>query len=458
MDTSDLILLSIGFYACVLAMTGSYAFVIRRSSLFEPIGVYLFFVTLFALPLPLRAWFTMDIEGNVSPQLPQFAPYLPISLVLTALALPTFAVGYYSRFAVALAAKVPTLAQRNVRGTGPAVLALVMLSGGLIYLLTMEIGGLLPFLLMGYKASEATAGRGYLAVGFPWLVVATIAVLERWVTTRRALDLLAFAILLMLNISIHLLTGNRALLMYTSIVLVVFVHFRIRPLPLKLLAPLALVGFMALNLVGALRGSEYDSLSDFVQKTSASAENVTADNSEGLFYTLTIGEFVVPFEVLPQMVRTIGVTEWPWLGLSFLRSPLYLVPSFLYPDRPESLGAWYTSNFYGGGYGLNEGRQFFFLAEGYLNFGPLGVLLVAIVWGVFWGALHRWMLRGRDRFGTVLVYALLVGFMFRCIAGELVTLVVGVIQQSLVAVALILGIASMFGSLRHARHRGVKTV
>jgi hypothetical protein len=114
------------------------------------------------------------------------------------------------------------------------------------------------------------------------------------------------------------------------------------------------------------------------------------------------------------------------------------------------------SKYYGGGYGLNEGRAFFFLAEGYLNFGPAGVFLVAVAWGLLWGALHRWMQRGRDRFGTVLVYALTVGYMFRCIAGEFTTLLVGITQQSLVAVAIVILVTLMFGARRNVEDSEVK--
>lgn len=454
MDTADWILLSIVFYVAVLSLTAAHAFMVRRSSVFEPITLYLFFVTLFALPLPCRAWLTSDIEGNVSPQLPQFAPYIPVALALTALALPIFSAGYYSRFAVSLAVRIPLLPDRGARGSRMSILGLVALSLGLIYVLTEEVGGFLPFLLLGYKSSEATFGRGYLAVGFPWLIVANVALLDRWAEMRKHLDLIMFFGLLAANLAINVLTGNRGLLMYIAVVLVVFIHWRIRPLSLKILMPVAIAGFIALNVMGSLRNSNYDSLDDFFAKTSTSAESVTADSEGGLFYTLTIGEFVVPFETLPQLVATVGVIEVPWLGLSFIRSPVYLIPSFLLPDRPDALAIWYMNNFYGGSGGLNEGRAFFFLSEGYLNFGPLGVFLVAAAWGIVWGGLHHWMKRGRQRFGTVLVYALVAGFMFRCIAGDVVTLLVGISQQSLLAVALILVLAHLFAGSR----RGPRSV
>lgn len=457
MDTRDWILLAVAFYVCVLTVTCFYAFVMRRASLFEPIGMYLFFVTLYALPLPIRAYFTMEIEGDISPYLPDFAPYLPLSLVMTAMALPIFVAAYYSHLAHSLGGRLPLLAQRSLRGTGIAVLLLVVLSGTLIYLLTQESGGIVPFLLLGYKSTEATFGRGYLAVGFPWLIVAMVALLERWAIAKRRLDLLIFLVMLTMNLVVDLVTGNRAQIMYIGIVLIIFVHFRIRRISLKLLIPIAVAGFIVLNLIGYLRNSEYSSFEDFIQTTSKASEgmDVGVDNNEA-FYTVSVGQFVVPFETLPQMIRSVGVTKSPWLGLSFLRAPLYLIPSFVFPDRPQPLGVWYMQNFYGGGYGLNEGRAFFFLAEGYLNFGPAGVVLVAGVWGLMWGALQRWMVRGRDRFGTVLLYALVVGFMFRCIDGEFSTILAGITQQSLAAVALVLVVSNIFGSRRQARKSGAR--
>ena len=151
------------------------------------------------------------------------------------------------------------------------------------------------------------------------------------------------------------------------------------------------------------------------------------------------------------MIRTIGVTEWPWMGWSYLRAPVYFIPSVIFSDRPLPLANWYVENYYGGGYGLNEGRQFYFLAEAYLNFGPIGVLLNGAIWGVLWGALHNWMLRGHDRYGTVAIYALSVGYMYRCISGDLVTLLVGIPQQSISAVAFVLIMVSLFAVRRKQR-------
>jgi hypothetical protein len=136
----------------------------------------------------------------------------------------------------------------------------------------------------------------------------------------------------------------------------------------------------------------------------------------------------------------VGISDTPWYGVSVLRTPLYLIPGAIFPDRPLPLANWYMRRFYGGGYGLNEGRAFFFLAEGYLNFMFAGVVLVALLWGFGWGALHRWMTSHSGNPFVVMIYALAVGFIFRAIAGDVSTILIGMTQQSLVAAVLGLAI------------------
>jgi hypothetical protein len=449
MDSQSWTALGVIFYVATLLPLTLYVFFVRRASPFEPVSLFIFFVSLFALPLPVRYCFTTEIEGNVSPNLSQFAPYLCISLVMTAIALVVFVSFYYSRWARRLGDCIPQLPDHGARGAGVGILTLVLVSVVLIYFLAESVGGVLAFLLLGYKSSEETFGRGYLAVGFPWLVVAMLALLDRYATSKKWRDAIWGLVLLAVNFGIFALTGNRAMIMYMAISLVIFIHLRIRRLTPTIFLPLAMAGFIGLNVMGTLRGSDYGSVDEFVERLFASSE-AGATDSHNFFYTLTIGEFVVPFETLPQMVRSIGVDQWPWLGLSYLRAPVYMIPSFIFPDRPLPLANWYMENFYGGGYGLNEGRQFFFLAEGYLNWGAAGVFFIAAVWGIGWGALHRWMVRGRDRFGTVLIYSLLTAFMFRCIAGDIVTLLVGTTQQSLAAVFIVLAIAYLFAGRRRA--------
>jgi hypothetical protein len=358
---------------------------------------------------------------------------------MTALSLPLFSFGYYSRWSASIGRRLPA---PQAGGRDNSRLAFVLLSGFslvLIFLLTQQAGGLIPFLLLGYRSSEETFGRGYLAIGFPWLFVSTLFLLARYARYRRRLDALLFALALAATLGMQLLQGNRSVLVYVGIVVLVFVHYAVKPLRWYVLGPLAITVFLALNLVGLMRGSDYESFDDLYERSAGVAER-SGHGEDNMFYTLTIGEFVVPFETLPQMVRTVGISDTPWYGVSVLRTPLYLIPGAIFPDRPLPLANWYMRRFYGGGYGLNEGRAFFFLAEGYLNFMFAGVVLVALLGGFGWGALHRWMLSNAGNPFVVMIYALAVGFIFRAIAGDVSTILIGMTQQSLVAAVLGLAI------------------
>ena len=67
-----------------------------------------------------------------------------------------------------------------------------------------------------------------------------------------------------------LLIGSRNMLVYMSLTVALFWHYAIRPIRLKRLAALGFLSFVALNIVGYLRTSNYQSLGDF-WTTSASA-------------------------------------------------------------------------------------------------------------------------------------------------------------------------------------------
>jgi hypothetical protein len=108
--------------------------------------------------------------------------------------------------------------------------------------------------------------------------------------------------------------------------------------------------------------------------------------------------------------------------------------------------------FYGGGFGLNESRSFFFLAEAYLNFGPAGVLATMLIWGLFLGTCRNYERNSRGEPGAVLIYAFTVAFIFRGIAGDFVSVFVGLPEQILSAVILGLWITNG-GRLRVARLR-----
>jgi hypothetical protein len=138
---------------------------------------------------------------------------------------------------------------------------------------------------------------------------------------------------------------------------------------------------------------------------------------------------VVPFETFPQMIKSVGEDVRPQFGLTYLKAPLFFIPYVVYPDRPDTLTHWYMLKFYGDTFGLNEGRAFFFLSEGYLNFGPIGVILTMLLWGAALGAAHSYGQSAKGQIGAILIYSLSVAFIFRAIAGDFVSVLVGLPEQ-----------------------------
>ncbi len=77
-----MLLISILFFLATAAAALVYAILVRKASLADPIVQFIFFFSLFVLPLPLRAWMTLEIDGDVTPHLIELLPFIPNTTVL----------------------------------------------------------------------------------------------------------------------------------------------------------------------------------------------------------------------------------------------------------------------------------------------------------------------------------------------------------------------------------------
>lgn len=411
---------------------------VKKAHFTEPIYQFLFFYSLFVLPLPIRVCITKQVEGDITEHLPLLIPYMPWAVALCALGLPFFVWGYYGRLPRSFAGIIPRPA--TGKHSRAAFVLITVIALFLLTILARSAGGLLDFILLGYGGTSEMFGRGYLAVGFPWLWVATFFLLYRYSIHKAKADLVLFGVAFGANTLIAFMMGQRSTLVYFGLAGLLFWHHAIRPFSMKKVAILGAVAFVGLNLVGVVRGSGFESIPDFWNKLRETS-GIVSELPEIYTYTLTNGEFVVPFESLPQMIESVGSSVNPQLGATYLKAPLFWIPSALYSGRPLPLANWYMQEFYGGGLGLNEGRQFFFLAEGYLNFGTFGVLATMFGWGVFLGTCRRYLQANDRNAGAILLYAFAVAFIMRGVAGDFVSMFVGLPEQILSAVVLGLWIA-----------------
>jgi len=431
MNGNASLVLAIIAYVAVAVTTVAYAVLVRKAKLADPILQFVFFLSLFVLPLPVRVCMTLDIEGDVTDHLAELLPYVPEAVFLTAMGLVIFAFAYYSRAGVLIGDYLP-----RVRGGGRWRLAFVLLavlSLFLIFQLAASAGGLLGFLLLGYNVTAETIGKGYLAMGFTWLFVAAMFLLYGYALERKTRHLVAFVVAFGVVVLMHLLMARRAVLLFMGLAVWLFWHHAIRPVKPRSLLIAGGVCFLALNALGGLRSSAYEGFDDLWAKTTKNWDGLVNSDGHGFVYTLTTGEFVVPFETLPQMIESVGSTVSPEFGMTYLRAPLQVIPQALYPGRPLPLANWYVARFYGGGWGFNEARQFFFIAEGYLNFGIPGVILTMLVWGFFLRAIRQYSHAAKGDPSVALVCSLVVAFIPNAISSDSIALLVGLPETSLVA-------------------------
>jgi hypothetical protein len=353
--------------------------------------------------------------------------------------------------------------------------ALVICAGslGLLFELSRAAGvnGILGFLLLGYNSTAQMFGRGYLAAGFPWFFVGSLFFLYRYAFLHQMyenyraqciaankkpsrpvgmwLDLAIFGILLAVQLLALFMLGDRHSIMNYVLVLVIFWHFAVRKLKLFRIAFIGFFSLVALNFIGSLRSSDYGSLDSFISST-AKLVNKRPDNP---FYTMTNGEFMVTFETLPQIMRKLPGEIDPRFGLTYLRTPLFFIPQAIFPERPVPLTTWYMQTFYGGTWPQNLGRQFFFLSEGYLNFGPAGVLLTMLFWGFMLGVLNHYRRLHPNNHGVILLYAICCGFIFRAMIGDSVSLIVGLPEHFMFTTIIGLWITGGFKRLHNPLNR-----
>lgn len=342
---------------------------------------------LYAVPLPIAVLLGNE-GGNLSVYMDVFAPWLPAALYFTSGFLLCF-VGFY-RWLSVRGGKTNgwrPIKPSDARHFKLIWLAIFGLSILLLELLARDVGGILALILSGYHVTELFVGQGHLAISFEWLIALSVVLMSYGIVSENKATIgWAWVFGLVLFVML-LIMGRRGML---AVMMLAFAYLAIEAGWISRIRRFLLPGmilFIVMNWLGLVRGESY---SDFLNLSTVLITKTVELSDSGelapmLFYTLTYGNFVVPFETLPQIMQSLENSWDYWLGWSIPRSLSLMVPSALMPDRPLPLANWYMDTFYGGGSSLNEGRQFFFLSEAYLNFGwPGCVIWGAVIAGIFW--------------------------------------------------------------------------
>lgn len=332
---------------------------------------------LYTLPLSIAVAAQLS-GGDLSEQMPLFSPFIPYALIYTS----GFLMAFYSTL-IYLDQNPANLRLVPVPLSAKGLIKLLWVGFLLaciwmLFQLASQAGGIYGLILTGYGVTEYFIGQGHYAIAFEWLTALAMLFLAYGVIHKWRFGLLAPAAMIGFLLLIFLIMGRRAAVVTLGLA-TIFILFRVNII--KNIWPIfaiMILGFFALNWIGLIRGESYDSLlsaMEIIIKKSTSLQE-SGEISGGIFYTLTTGNFVVPFEVLPQLMRKMQSFSDFDFGTTIPKNISLVIPTVLYPERVIPLGNWYMTEFYGTT-SLNEGRQFYFLGEAYKNFGPFGFL----IWG-----------------------------------------------------------------------------
>jgi oligosaccharide repeat unit polymerase len=374
-------------------------------------------IALYVLPLSLFNYNHLEPSGNISPHLSSFSDYIPIALVLSSLFILIFSFSYRQltfRFI-----KTPNFEQKTgiKKHELFIIYFLFILSLWMVYQLSKD-AGLLNLILSGYGVTELFINKGHFAIGFDWIVTLSILLWgNALVTKNKKLIVINLLLLIVITLSFAVMGRRSVILIMTGSSIFMYHHFY-KSLKLYKLIGLAILGFYLLNMIGFLRGGSYQDISSLIRTTQERKANITNDESVTFLYTITTGNFAVPFETFPQVIKSLGSEYNLGFGSYSLKSFGAIIPSYIWSGRPLPLSNWYMNTFYGRTK-LNEGRQFFLLSAPYMDFGVSGIFLIGVVFAFFWRFILKIGTKYKNDVLAIAFFALVLSNTLNIVSGDL---------------------------------------
>lgn len=353
-----------------------------------------------------------------------FYEYIPTAILLVCIFMFVFVVVYRSAYVTI--SKRANCTQAIVRPKDSSLafklvwITFFVLSVVLILRLANYAGGFSGLLLSGYAVTSLLSENSSLAIGFSWM--ATLSVLGfsyALVNRSKTWLLLSLGMIVICGIS-FLVMGRRGVLVVYSISLITTHALSRARLSVATYAVLLTSGFVFMNLLGLLRGASYESFSSFFETITNRYQYISKDADASYLYTLTQGNFVIPFQTLPNIISNMDSITDLSFGSITLKGFLLLIPSAIWSERPLPLANWYMLEYVDPNAALNEGRQFFFLSESYLNFGAFGAVIWGVVYGIGLAFITSYFNARRNSAVHVALFALLLGNVLSFIASDTV--------------------------------------
>lgn len=201
---------------------------------------------------------------------------------------------------------------------------------------------------------------------------------------------------LILNFAVIALTGRRGIAITTVIIsMLVYIHYRIKPISNKVIAMVLVPVVAFILLIGSFRGQNVslNSKNGFLLDTAAKVTN-----------TVQYGDNV------PDMVDKVdsGVVDFQG-GKYVLNGIIGIIPRALWPEKPEIDHSSISSQLV---YqrSISYGRPIGAFGFAYLCFGYIGVIISGLICGLTTAVFYSWAIKRKQTVFSVLIYAIAIQF------------------------------------------------
>lgn len=260
-------------------------------------------------------------------------------------------------------------------------------------------GGLSAFLRMGYTAERYVmmSSRGYLGFATDWLLVgygliSGLVLSGSWKRlTRGCRVTLIFAAatgILWLYTLIRI--GGRGAVLRLFLVILLQIHYLARPLK----PASAVLAFLPLYTALVMYGHVRSLLAMGSLGTVLLSAWGRLLSQPALLLPTSFGEFINPARALYDLAnRTVDFS--PLLGRTYVNIPWIFLPKAILPNRPLTASEWYVWAVNPALAAAGGGLGFCTAAEGYLNFGTVGVFVHMFVYSLAFIGLYRALWKNR---------------------------------------------------------------
>jgi oligosaccharide repeat unit polymerase len=376
----------------------------RKGDPYEIINPILFLYCLYAMMLPINY-----LVRTESPTLHIGVAGVAISpmfeyMFICTLGLIGLIIGYYLPFGQKAADKLPTW---DASGRELKIAATILLAYGLLSFVTniAAYGGIANYINIGYGSEryviqrEAVAfGQGLELIGIASIMLIFVLLKEK--SHKWLIPVLAFVLLT--YVSTSLLIGQRRYVVYLFIIALVISNYGIARIKLRWALLFVVLAYVFFFVYAYSRNvwAEMGLIQGLVETYNIAKENPI------LILPFAGGEFIPPAKVILEIL-TDSAFQFRY-GTSYLVGLVRILPRVgkIWPDALQTLVEWRMSAFYPGFYERGVSFNFFTAAEGYANFGYLGVLFHMGFYGFIARLAYQYFLQNKNSILVLLTYAL----------------------------------------------------